>query len=152
MLREHYLPKIKEAVALCSEFEIWEADGTTSNSIGNLLLHLAGNIRQHVISGMSGAEDVRVRHEEFHTRGHVHKDKLMADLEATVNEACGVLEGMDPKALHEERVIQNNKVLVFDDLFHITEHFAYHAGQIIYIVKYRKEHHFAWYTHLEPKF
>jgi hypothetical protein len=152
VMREHYLPKIKEAVTLVSEYEIWESDGNTTNSIGNLLLHLTGNIRQHIISGIGGAADVRVRQDEFRERGHVHKDKLLADLEATVIEACGVLEGMDPKVLHQERMIQNNKTLVFDDLLHVTEHFAYHAGQIIHIVKYRKEHHFQWYAHLEPKF
>jgi uncharacterized damage-inducible protein DinB len=152
LMREHYLPKIKEAVALCSEFEIWETDGETTNSIGHLLLHLTGNVRQHVVSGIGEAPDERLRHEEFKPKHQPHKDELLKNLEATVNEACAVLEKMNPELLHVERTIQNNKVLISEDLFHVAEHFGYHAGQIIYIVKWRKEHHFHWYAHLEPKF
>jgi hypothetical protein len=152
LIHAHYLPKIKEALALVNEHEIWEKDGETTNSIANLLLHLSGNLRQHIISGIGGAADVRTRPEEFHSTGGIHKDKLIADLESTVAEACAVLEKMDPQLLKVERVIQDQKVLIFDDLFHTAEHFAYHAGQIIHIVKFRKEHHFVWYAHLEPRF
>jgi uncharacterized damage-inducible protein DinB len=151
VLREHYLPKIKEAVELLSEEELWARENAASNSVGNLLLHLSGNVRQHIISGAGGQEDVRTRPQEFAAEGGIAKAELLASFEQTVLEACAVLEALPPPTVWEERVIQNNKVVLFDDILHVTEHFAYHAGQIIYLVKALRDHRFEWYKHLDPK-
>jgi uncharacterized damage-inducible protein DinB len=150
-LREDYLPKILEAVALLSEDEMWTREGATSNSVGNLLLHLSGNVRQHIISGVGGVPDHRNRPEEFAARGGIPRAALVQDLEQTVREACAVLEALDPALLLEDRVIQNKRVLLLDDIFHVIEHFAYHTGQIVQTVKTVKTHAFPWYNHLEPK-
>jgi hypothetical protein len=149
MMREHYLPKIKEAVGLLADDELWEREGDASNSAGNLLLHLSGNVRQHIISGFAERPDERERPLEFAAKGGFAKDKLLADFERMVIEACDVLEAFPPEKLWDKRVIQNNEVVLFDDLLHVTEHFAYHAGQIIYIVKAIKQHRFGWYKHLD---
>jgi uncharacterized damage-inducible protein DinB len=149
-LRDTYLPKIKEAVALLSDQDIWWREGETSNSIGNLLMHLSGNVRQHIISGFGGKTDERNRPLEFAARGGIAKDILLTELEATVTEACEVLQKFAPSRLLETRVIQNTKVVLLDDLLHVVEHFAYHAGQIIFMVKAEKTHAFPWYKHLDP--
>lgn len=149
MMGEHYLPKIKEAVGLLSDDELWEREGETLNSVGNLLLHLTGNVRQHIISGFGERPDERTRPTEFATKGGIAKDELLADFERTIIEACDVLRAFPPEKLWDKRVIQNNEVVLFDDLLHVTEHFAYHAGQIIYVVKAIKQHRFGWYKHLD---
>ncbi len=151
VLQKHYLPKIKEAVLLLADAEIWAREGDTSNSIGNLLLHLAGNIRQHIISGAGGVADVRNRPLEFAARGGIPKENLLSQLEQTVNEAVDVLKNLKPELLGERRVIQDKDVLLLDDIFHVVEHFAYHAGQIIYVAKAVKQHDFGWYKDLDPK-
>lgn len=149
VLREHYLPKIKEAVGLLAEDDLWAREGETSNSVGNLLLHLSGNVRQHIISGFGERLDERTRPVEFSAKSGLSKDKLMAEFEKTITEACNVLEVFPPEKLWDKREIQNNEVVLFDDLLHVTEHFAYHTGQIIYIVKAIKQHRFGWYKHLD---
>ena len=149
-IRDNYLPKIREAVEKLDDRDIWSREGETSNSIGNLLMHLSGNVRQHIISGFGGTSDERNRPLEFAASGGISKTELMKDFEQTVSEACAILERFAPSQLHETRTIQNKKVSLFDDLLHVVEHFAYHSGQIIYIVKAVKQTRFPWYKHLDP--
>lgn len=144
-----YLPKVKEAVELLSDDEIWERPGESSNSVGNILLHLSGNVRQYLISGAGSAADVRNRRAEFAAREGASKTELLSLLENTVEEACTVLENLDVAALLKVREIQNREQILLDAVFHSTEHYCYHAGQIIYIVKARKDHSFTWWKHLD---
>ncbi len=151
VLCDDLLPKICEAVDRLSDPELWERQGSASNSVGNLLLHLEGNVRQHVISGAGGAPDVRDRPAEFAATGGHGKAELLEKLTRAVTEACAVLEGLDPAILLEKRVIQGKEVVLLDDIYHVVEHFSYHTGQIIYMVKARQQRGFPWYRHLEPK-
>ena len=149
-LRDYYLPRIKEAVELLSDDQIWLREGDVSNSIGNLLLHLAGNVRQHLISGVGQRhEDKRDRPAEFSAVGGMTKADPLERLETTVMEAADVLETFDPSQLMTRRAIQDKEVVLFDDIYHVVEHFGYHAGQIIYVVKAMKNHRFPWYKYLE---
>lgn len=124
-------------------------DGKSSNSIGNLLQHLAGNIRQHIVGGVGGGSQMRDRDGEFNARVGVSGNELLKKLEETILEACAVLEKFDSAKLLERRTIQNKEVLVMDDIYHVVEHFSYHTGQIVYVVKARKEHRFPWYANLD---
>jgi hypothetical protein len=148
-LRDGYLPKIKEAVELLTEDEVWMREADEVNSIGNLILHLCGNIRQYILSGVGGLLDQRNRPMEFKAHGGLPREALMKELEKTVLEAYHVLATLEPQVLSEERMIQNKKQIVGVAIYHAVEHFAYHAGQIIYIVKARKHHRFGWYKHLD---
>ncbi|MDD5088042.1 MAG: DUF1572 family protein [bacterium] len=150
LLRDVHLPRIREAVELLSDQELWARAGDATNSVGNLLLHLEGNVRQHVICGVGGIADSRNRPLEFAARGGVSKEILLKKLEETVREAAQILEEFDPSLLLEKRVIQNNDVVLMDDILHVLEHFSYHAGQIILVAKTLKQHDFGWYKHLAP--
>ena len=145
------LGKIREAVQLLSDDETWSRPNAASNSIGNLLLHLSGNVRQHVICGLTGAPDTRDRPAEFSTQGGRTKAELLSLLESTVAEAVAAIRSLPPERLLEEALIQGKAVRFLDDLFTIVEHFGYHAGQIVLIVKAAKNHGFPWYRHLDPK-
>lgn len=151
-LREFY-GKIDEAVTRLDEGQIWWRPNPASNSIGNLLLHLAGNVRQHIISGCGGKPDVRMRSKEFHIQFDEaqtpSKGVLLTNLEQTVEEACKVLAEMSPYMLLEQREIQNNKVVIMQDIFHVVEHFSYHTGQIVMRTKEMTAEGFDWYQHLE---
>lgn len=148
-LKNDFLPKLTEGVALLSEEEIWRRPGKTTNSIGNLLLHLEGNIRQHIISGVGGTEDVRVRHREFSADEGATGEELLANLEQTVHEACRVLENLDPADLTNVLEVQGNRTFVLDDILHVVEHFSYHTGQILFAVKGIKNLSFPWYDYLK---
>ncbi|MBK6765380.1 MAG: DUF1572 family protein [bacterium] len=147
-LREFY-GKIDEAVNRLDESQLWARPNAASNSIGNLLLHLAGNVRQHIISGCGGAPDVRARSQEFAAIEGGTRTVLLANLKQTVEEACAVLQTLDTAALLEKRIIQGNDVLLLRDIYHVVEHFSYHTGQIVMRAKEMSGKGFGWYQHLE---
>lgn len=147
-LREFYT-KIEEAVNRLDESQLWERPNAASNSVGNLLLHLAGNVRQHIISGCSGAPDVRTRSQEFAATESIPKAELLARLKETVDEACAALARLPLHDLLEKRIIQNNEVVLLRDIYHVVEHFSYHTGQIVMRAKEVSGEGFGWYKHLE---
>lgn len=136
-LASDYLPRIRRCVDAISEDDLWWRPGPRSNSIGNLLLHLAGNVRQWVVSGIGGEADVRERQAEFDAEGELGRAELLDRLEETLRRVDGVLAELSPDALLERRVIQGREVSVLQALYHTVEHFGMHTGQIIYITKLR---------------
>jgi uncharacterized damage-inducible protein DinB len=136
-LRDHHLPRITRCLTLLPEKEIWWRPHRTSNSVGNLVLHLCGNVRQWIVSGVGGAPDRRQRDQEFAERGPIPKRRLIAQLTRTVNEACRVLQKASAAGLAKPRLIQGYRVTGFEAIAHVTEHFAHHSGQIILITKMR---------------
>ena len=135
-LTGHYLPKIRAAVEPLDEADLWWRPNESCNSIGNLLLHLAGNIRQWVVSGVGGAPDQRDRPAEFAARGSLTRSQLLALLSAAVHDADLAI-ARRAAALGERHAIQGREVTGFEAIYHVVEHFALHAGQIFYIAKLR---------------
>ena len=137
-LLEEYLPKIRKCVDELSDEDIWWRAHETDNSIGNLILHLSGNIRQWIVSGIGGVPTVRDRPKEFAERGPIPRSELLKKFEDTLHEADGVLEKLDVSTLLHVRHIQKWDVTCLDAISHVVEHVAQHMGQIIYITKLRK--------------
>ena len=105
-LLEEYLPKIRRCMDELSEEDLWWRAHETDNSIGNMLLHLSGNVRQWIISGIGGVKDTRERQKEFAERNRLPKAELLTRLESTLLEADKVLERFDTSKLMEIRRIQ----------------------------------------------
>src|SRR5437870_11275541 len=137
-LEQDLMPKIRSCVELLQEKDVWWREAEVENSVGNLVLHLSGNVRQWIISGLGGAPDVRERDKEFRELGPIPRRVLVARLEKTVAEAGRVLGRLTARDLARERVIQGFRVTGFKAIFHVAEHFAYHAGQIILVTKLRR--------------
>ena len=136
-LTEHYLPKIRAAVEPLAEPDLWWRPNDSSNSIANLMLHLAGNIRQWIVSGVGGAPDRRERTGEFARRDGLLKEELIAVLSEAVLDADAVLARTSRAGLAEPRTIQGREVTVLEAIYHVVEHFGMHTGQILYISKLR---------------
>lgn len=119
--------------------EIWRRPNTNSNSVGNLVLHLCGNVRQWICSGLGGAPDQRVRNKEFSEKGPVPTVKLKQLVEDTLEDARTVLRGLDPASLMHVRPVQAYEQTGVQILVHVAEHFSYHVGQITYYVKAMKD-------------
>lgn len=136
-LGAEYLPKIRRCVEAMPEQDLWWRPNPRSNSVGNLLLHLAGNIRQWVVAGIGGESDARQRQEEFDAAGGLDRRAALDLLEATMRDVDRVLSALDADRLLERRIIQGREVSVLDALYHAVEHFGMHTGQIIYIAKLR---------------
>ncbi len=137
-LAAHYLPRVTQCVKMLSDEEIWWRPNRASNSVGNLILHLAGNIRQWIISGLGGAPDRRNRDQEFAERGPISSRSLLAQLRKTVAEGCDILEELLPDALSRSYTIQGFQVTGLEAISHVVEHFAYHSGQIILVTKLKR--------------
>ena len=134
-LRVEYMSKIERAITPLTADQIWWRANEASNSIGNLMLHLAGNVRQWIVGGVGGADVVRDRAHEFAARELLPAAALIRDLSSVVDEACGVLERLDPGALTEPRTIQRFDTTVQGGIYHVVEHFSMHTGQIILLAK-----------------
>ena len=106
--------------------------------MGNLVLHLCGNVRQYVIAGLGGAADVRERAKEFTERGPLPRAELLERLEQTLAEAGKVLDRLDPARVLEKQTVQGFEYDGVGILVHVVEHFSYHTGQLAYFVKARK--------------
>jgi len=133
-LRE-YLTKIRLAVSVLDDHVVWARPNEGSNSIGNLILHLAGNARQWIVSGVGGARDVRDRQSEFDERTPLPMTTLIDRLEQTISDVDRVLASLGPADLHTRRRIQANDVSVLEAIYHVVEHFSMHTGQIILLAK-----------------
>ncbi len=148
LLSADYLPRIEHCLAALAAADIWWRPNPASNSIGNLLLHLAGNARQWIVCGVGGARDVRARDSEFAATGNegLSVDELRAHLRLTLAEVDEVLAQLDPTQLLATRTIQGRAdVSVLEAVFHVVEHFSMHTGQIILLTKARTARDLAFY-------
>jgi uncharacterized damage-inducible protein DinB len=138
-MRQVYLPRIVSCVEQLSPQQIWWRPNDASNSVGNLVLHLTGNVRQWIISGLGGALDDRQRDLEFSEHGPLPRRVLLSRLRRTAEEACRVLRGLSPEQLTRVHSIQKFRVTGTEAAFHVAEHFSHHVGQIILLTKMMKE-------------
>ncbi|WP_373511334.1 DinB family protein [Persicitalea sp.] len=145
----HYLhmntPRIVQCLDLLSEAEVWQRPNASSNSVGNLILHLCGNIRQYIVSGLGKQPDDRERDAEFAAAGGFTKEELLQKLEVTVQEAAKVIEALDQGNLLSERVVQGFSLTGVAIVIHVVEHYSYHAGQIAFWTKLLKDKDLAFY-------
>jgi len=135
---EKYLPRIVRCLQLLSEKEIWWRPNEASNSAGNIVLHLCGNLRQWIISGLGGTLDTRARDKEFSERGPISRRLLITNLKKTVEEASKTIGQTPVEAFSREFAIQGYRVSGLVAIAHVYEHFAYHTGQIIYLTKLKR--------------
>jgi uncharacterized damage-inducible protein DinB len=129
------IPRIRKCLSMLSEEQVWFRPNLQSNSAGNLVLHVCGNARQWICSGLGNQPDYRNRHAEFAEKGPLSNEKLFALLDNCENDIEIVLDSLVP-----EQLIKAVKVQGFDEtgisvLIHVVEHFSYHTGQIAYLTK-----------------
>lgn len=134
-LLKHHLPRIEACVEMLTDKQIWWRANPQSNSVGNLLLHLTGNVRQWILSGLRGEPDRRQRDREFSESGPLPRRRLLAQLGGTVRDACRVIRQLSETDLARAYEIQNFRVTGYQAVSHVTEHFAHHSGQILFAAK-----------------
>jgi len=118
-----------------TDAQIWWRANEESNSIGNLVLHLCGNARQWIVCGVGGAVSERDRDAEFAQREVIGRDKLLSLLRTTLADVDSTLRDVNTEILLERRTIQGSDVDLLEAIFHVTEHFSMHAGQIFLLTK-----------------
>jgi uncharacterized damage-inducible protein DinB len=140
LLTSDYLPKIERCLDKLSDQDIWWRPNDASNSIGNLILHLCGNVTMWIIGGVGDLPFERNRQLEFDERRELPSEELRQRLRTVVQRADQVLSTLDEKSLERRRQIQDYDVSVLEAVYHVVEHFSMHTGQIIFLSKARLRH------------
>ncbi|MEM1214583.1 MAG: DUF1572 family protein [Bacteroidota bacterium] len=121
------------------EGDMWWRPNEASNSVANIILHLAGNLGQYVLSSLGQQPDTRERDAEFDTRDGWTKELLLTLICTTLEQCVEVVQQCADEELLRERSVQGFSFTGIGVALHAVEHLSYHVGQIAYIVKLRKD-------------
>jgi hypothetical protein len=148
-LLEHYWTRLLACVEPLTEEQVWWRPNDASNSIGNLVLHLNGNVRQWLVASFNRQNDLRDRPAEFATEGGITAGLLLERLGATMNEAATVLDRLTEADLVAPYEIQGYHVTGLEAVYQVVEHFGLHYGQIAYIAKSLSGRDLGFYRELD---
>jgi len=143
------VPRLKKCLDQLTDEEVWQRPNANSNSMGNLVLHLTGNVRQWIVAGLDEQEDTRQRQAEFDEKGPVARQQMLTDLDAVMEEAEEVLNRLTPEKLLQQFDVQGFQETGIGILLHVVEHFSYHVGQMTYYVKAVKDMDMGYYAGLD---
>jgi hypothetical protein len=130
-----YWPRLRKCVEPLTDEQVWWRPNPACNSIGNLILHLNGNVTQWLVDSFNRDEDKRDRPAEFAAEGGFTAAELLTKLGATMERAAEVLDRLTVEELLAPYDIQGYHVHGLDAVYQVVEHFGLHYGQIAYITK-----------------
>ena len=145
---EQLAGRIEVCLERLDEDQVWMRGNENQNAIGNLVLHLCGNMRQWIITSIGGGPDDRTRDAEFAARGGMTIPQLTARLRAGVSQTVAILRSLPPGRLAEQVRVQSYEVTVLEAIYHVVEHFAQHTGQILFAAKLHTGEELGFYKHL----
>lgn len=144
-----YWPRLRSTVESLTDEQVWWRPNTACNSIGNLLLHLNGNVGQWLVASFNHRDDARNRPAEFNERTHIPGRELLNRLSATLEEASAVLNRLTPQDLAATYEIQGYQSITgLAAVYQVVEHFGMHYGQILYIAKSLRDEDLGFYSEL----
>ncbi len=145
----HFISLNPTRIAKClhqlSEEEVWKKPNSNTNSIGNLILHLCGNITQYIHSSLGNNKDTRVRDIEFSTKGGFSKNELLEKINHVTEKAIQIITSTTDEELIRKRKVQGFEYTGIGIIIHVTEHYSYHVGQIAYWTKLLKDKDLGFY-------
>lgn len=148
-LLEEYWPRLRASVESLTDEQVWWRPNEASNSIGNLLLHLNGNVRQWIVSSFSRQEDARNRPAEFSARQVIPASALLKNLGSTLQDASQVLARLTEADLLATFHVQGYTDTGLGVIYHVVEHFGMHYGQILFITKLVRGEDLGFYRELD---
>jgi uncharacterized damage-inducible protein DinB len=138
LINENF-PRVIKCLEMLNEEEVWYRPNSQSNSIGNLVLHLNGNLNQWILDYIGGKPFERNRQLEFDAKKTHSREELILMMTNLSKELCSCIQSVTSEKLLGILPIQNQQETGISVLIHITEHFSFHTGQIAYITKWLKE-------------
>jgi uncharacterized damage-inducible protein DinB len=145
---EQMRSRIQDCLGRLTPEQVWTRNSENENAVGNLVLHLCGNVRQWIGSGVAGLPDSRERDAEFEARGSVAPEILSELLKTRIDEAAETIRTVPPARLTEHIVPQGYDVTVLEAIAHVVEHFSHHTGQVILLTKLQTGQDLGYYQHL----
>jgi hypothetical protein len=143
-----FVDRIEVCLGKLHENEIWARGRENENAIGNLVLHLTGNVRQWILSALGSDPDNRDRDGEFSARGGHTAADLSGNLRGIVERAAEIVLALNTAQLTRTYEIQKYAVSGVEAVIHVVEHFAMHTGQIIFATKMLTGEDLGFYRHL----
>jgi uncharacterized damage-inducible protein DinB len=143
--------RIQDCLAKLTAEQVWLRGSENQNSVGNLVLHLCGNIKQWIGTGIGGAPDTRDRDSEFAAKGGLSPADLSERLAQTVAEILPILRNVTAEQLCEVTRVQNYERSKLEAIYHVVEHFSGHTGQIIFATKLLTGEDLGYYKHLSSR-
>jgi uncharacterized damage-inducible protein DinB len=148
-LEKEFWPRLRACVESLTDEQVWWRPNEASNSIGNLVLHLNGNVRQWLLVSFDGAEDTRDRPTEFAEREQRPASALLQQLGETMERAFTVISRLTEDDLLRTQNIQGYTTTGLKAVYHVVEHFGIHYGQIAYITKIARGDDLGFYRELD---
>jgi hypothetical protein len=135
---------IEACVLKLDPAQIWNRGSEAQNSIGNLMLHLTGNVRQWIGWSIGGQPDIRRRDEEFASGSN--PDDVLAKLKSTVGDALAILKNLPADRLTQSVPTQDGERTALEVIYQVVGHFQQHTGQIIFATKLLTGEDLKFYT------
>jgi len=135
-LVEEGLFRILKCIDLLTDDQLWYRHNPNTNSVGNIVLHLCGNVTQYIHTGIAQKEDSRNRPLEFLATSKIDRKELAVKIQSVVKEANSLIQNIKESQLSEDRQVQGFDENVLSIIIHVIEHFSYHVGQITFFTKY----------------
>ena len=127
--------QVREVVSKLSDEQLWWRPNESSNSVGNLVLHLSGSLNHYLNRNLGGLQFDRNREGEFAERRTIPRAELLAIFDAMVANAERTFDGLTVERLGEPSPEPRQSEIVVQDLINIAVHFSTHTGQILWIAK-----------------
>lgn len=127
--------KIKHCLEQLTDEQVWWRPTESMNAIGNLVLHLSGNLGQWVVAGVGGKTTSRNRPAEFAERGPIPKTDLIARLDSAVAESIAAISSISPDELVRQRHVQGRDVTGIAAFVHAITHFCGHTQEVVHLTR-----------------
>jgi uncharacterized damage-inducible protein DinB len=145
---KEYAERIQDCLAKLTADQVWLRGSESANSVGNLVLHLCGNVGEWISAGLGGRPLERNRDGEFAARGGPGPEDLSRRIAEAVSGALTVIRGLSASRLISAVEIQNERLTVLEAVYHVVEHFSQHTGQILFATKLLTGQDLGYYKHL----
>lgn len=143
-----YLSRIEDCLSRLTPEQVWLRNAESENSVGNLVLHLTGNVTQWIGFGVAGLPDNRHRDAEFAARGGVSSSELIDALRQAVDNAVAVVGVLSAADLAQVTTVQKYTLTKLEAIYHVIEHFSGHTGQILFATKLFTGQDLGYYQYL----
>lgn len=146
---EESVRMIRICLSTLDDTDFWYRPNGASNAVGQLLLHLSGNIRQYLLSGLGGRPDTRERQREFDFPAPEDRQQTEDRFFGVVMEAIALIRRVPEADLLQKRRVQGFELSGLGMVLHAVEHLSYHTGQIAYLTKMRKDRDLGFYDGID---
>ena len=137
-LRDVHYARLERYTSGLDDESLWWRPQPDSLAVGNVLLHLDGNVKDWILRGLGDVPFERQRDAEFAATGGKTASELLGELNSSVSRATEIILGLDEERLLRRYTFRGDEIDGLLATNHVIEHFAWHAGQAVWIAKMRQ--------------